>query len=489
MFAFLTTKKQQMPPLSFHNTLSGKLELFEPLSKREVKMYNCGPTVYDQVHVGNLRVYILADLLRRIILTWSYKLKQVINITDVGHLVSDADEGEDKIELGAKRTGKTAQEIAREITALFFEDLDALGVDRAHIQFPRATEYIPEQIALIQTLEQKGYAYRTSDGMYFDTAKFAPYGKLGNINLKGLQEGARVEENHEKKSPHDFALWKFSRPDEKRQQEWSSAWGVGFPGWHIECTAMIFKLLGKQIDIHTGGIDHIPVHHQNEIAQAEAATGKQYVRYWLHGEFITIEGRKISKSLGNTIYLHNITDRGFNPRSLRYWFLTGHYRSPMNFTWDALEAADTALKRLEKLYLELRTNKNSSTQQNPENNSFEHFAKRFYEAIGNDLDTPKALALVWDMTKDTSLSTKQKLQALELADKVLGLGLIDAKPMQKLTVMKESDLPDEVQQLAKEREIARNEKDFEKSDELRNKLHKLGYEVQDSHDGQKIFKA
>src|SRR3989344_3178376 len=411
MFSFFKTKpRADLPPLTFHNTLSGTTEAFVPLGS-PVKMYNCGPTVYDRQHIGNLRPYVFADTLRRALSTWGYKVEQVVNITDVGHLVSDADEGEDKMEASARSKGQSAQELAEEVTGWWFSDLDALGIDRQKIKFPRATEYLSEQIALVKALEEKGYAYQISDGVYFDTTKFPAYGKLGNLNLEGQEAGARVEENKEKRSPHDFALWKFSSAS-TRQQEWESPWGVGFPGWHIECTAMIFRLLGKQIDIHTGGVDHIPVHHNNEIAQAEAVTAQQFVRLWMHNEFITIEGKKISKSLGNTVYLYNLADRGFSPRSLRYLYLTAHYRNPMNFTWAAIEAADQALLRLNRLYLELPPSGMAPDQA---------FEKSFYAAIADDLDTPLAVARLWDMVR-SDLPPAVKKAGLMMAEGILGLG-------------------------------------------------------------------
>lgn len=478
IFSFFTRKsKEKLPPLRLRNTLSGQLETFEPLG-RTVKMYNCGPTVYDRQHIGNLRPYIFADTLARTLRAWSYPLKQVINITDVGHLVSDADEGEDKMEASARKTGRSAQDIAQEITNEWFSDLDSVGVDRSKIEFPRATEYIGEQIALVKALEEKGYAYRTSDGMYFDTARFAGYGKLGGINLAGQQAGARVEENKEKKSPFDFALWKFSKPEEKRQQEWPSPWGVGFPGWHIECTAMIFKLLGKQIDIHTGGVDHVPVHHNNEIAQAEAITQKQYVRYWMHNEFITIEGKKVSKSLGNTIYLSQLVDRGLFARSLRYWYLTGHYRSPMNFSWDALEGANQALLRLSRLYNELPQ---SQLPADPA------FIKDFYAAIADDLNTPQALARVWDLVRDETIPPVIKRACLAEADKILGLGLAEPRTLQKLEVKRE-DLPEGIRVLLEAREDARRHKDFAKADEMRAEIESGGFILKDTPEGPHIIK-
>ena len=443
--------------------------MFTPISKEEVRMYNCGPTVYSEQHIGNLRAYIFADSLRRVLTLWGYSLKQVINITDVGHLVDDGNDGEDKMEVSAKKAGLRAQDIAEEVTGLFFKDLDLVGIDRSLITFSKATDFIGEQIALVQALEEKGYAYVISDGVYFDTSKFAGYGKLGKINLAGQQEGARVEENDEKKNPHDFALWKFSKPTESRQQEWPSPWGVGFPGWHIECTAMIFKLLGRQIDIHTGGIDHIPVHHNNEIAQAEAITGKQYVRYWMHNAFITIEGKKISKSIGNTVYLRNIIDRGMSPRALRYLFLSAHYRSPMNFTWESVEGAHAALGRLMRAY--------SEVEGAPAAEADPVFAEEFYQALANDLDTPRALARVWEFLKETHAPEVRKASLL-LADSILGLGFTDPRPSAKVLVV-----PAAVSELLAQREAARLEKNFARSDELRTEIEALGFTLKDTPKG------
>ena len=464
------------PPLQFHNTLSGQLEPFIPLLPKKVSMYNCGPTVYDRQTIGNMRPYVFADTLKRTLEYWGYSVLQVINITDVGHLVSDADEGEDKMEQSAKKQKCSARKIADEYTNLFFTDLDQLGIDRSRITFPRATEYIGEQIALVQTLLEKGYAYQIKDGIYFDTSRFPAYGKLGGIELLGLRAGARVKQNAEKRDPHDFALWKFSGR-KSREQEWESPWGKGFPGWHIECTAMIFKLLGRQIDIHTGGVDHIPIHHNNEIAQAEALTGKQYVRYWLHNEFITIESKKISKSIGNTIYVSQLEGRGISPLALRYWFLNGHYRSPMNFTWEAVEGANAALLRLNRHFFEDLAD--AARGAVPD----ENFLGDFTEALVDDLNTPQALARVWDLIKNPEISAAAKRSSLLEADRVLGLGLSAERPMSKLNVVKHDDIPAELRILLNERESAREAKDFTRADELRARIAEAGYDIEDGPNG------
>ena len=483
---------QHLPPLTLHNTLSGKTEPFMPLFLHTVTMYNCGPTPYDQQHIGNLVPPILADIIRRTLELYGYKVKQVMNITDFGHLSGDNDGdpniGDDKMTRGLKRDGlaptmANMRKLAEKYTEIFLADVEQLGVNTKRVLYPRASDYIPEQIALIKSLEQKGYAYEIDDGIYYDTSKFKDYGKLGNINLAGQQEGARVEENREKKNSRDFVLWKKSR-----ELGWTSPWGKGFPGWHIECTAMIFKLLGKQIDIHTGGIEHIPIHHNNEIAQAEALTGKQYVRYWLHNAHITIEGKKISKSLGNTIYLHNIVDRGFSPLAFRYWYLTGHYRTPTNFTWDAIEGANVALGRLRRAYLETTTKpaKRAAATDPKTPGAADTFAADFYAALANDLDTPRALARVWELVKDSTISPEEKRAGLLLADRVLGLGFSDARPSATIKVIEQSDLPSDVQTLVAQREAARKEKDFTKADELRKKIDEAGYEIKDSAEGPEL---
>ena len=429
-----------------------------------VKMYNCGPTVYDHATIGNLRSYIFADTLRHTLDAWGYKVKQIINITDFGHLVSDADEGEDKMTKGLRREGlavtmENMHTLAERYTEAFLHDITAIGVDTNRITFPRASAYIPQQIELIKKLEQKGFAYKTSSGVYFATAKYKNYGMLGGINLVGQQARARVELG-DKHAPQDFVLWK---PDDKLG--WESPWGLGFPGWHTECVAMIFALLGEQIDIHTGGIDHIPVHHNNEIAQAESASDKSpFVRYWMHNAFLTIDENRVGKSQGNAILLKDVVERGMHPRALRYWYLTAHYRSPVNFTWEALEGADTALKRLTNIFHE--SSKSDLLDR--------EFLTKFYAAIANDLDTPKALALVWENIKNLNRAT------LAEADKILGLGLTEVRL--PLSV----EVPAEIQTLADEREAARKNKDFARSDTLRTQIESKGFIVKDTSAGPEI---
>jgi cysteinyl-tRNA synthetase len=445
--------------IKLHNTLTGQKEPFKPLRKEQVGMYHCGPTVYFFAHIGNMRAYVFADTIRRTFEYFGNDVKQVINITDVGHLTSDSDEGEDKIEKSAKKEGKTAAEITKFYEEAFYKDLVDLNINTHNTVFPKATEHIKEQIELIQILEEKDFAYKTSDGVYFDTSKFKDYGKLGNINIAEQKEGARVEANTEKRNPSDFALWKFSdlKKEEKRLQEWESPWGVGFPGWHIECSAMSRKYLGQPFDIHTGGIDHIPVHHNNEIAQSEAAFNVPLANYWMHNDFMTVEGEKMSKSLGNTFTVSDLKSRKIHPLAFRLWLLSGHYRSPMNFTWDSVQGANTAL---EKLVFEF--DKLSDEKADEETlNKFESF-------ISDDLDTPKALALFHE-----SFSSKKSKKTIEEIDKVLGLDIVSLSEKTK------TKIPEEILEMKKERDEARQAKNWNKSDELRDEIEKEGYILED----------
>lgn len=470
------------PTLTLHNTLSGTTEPFVPLARGAVKMYSCGPTVYDHVHIGNLRSYVFADILKRTLKAHGYKVKHVINLTDFGHLTDDADQGEDKMTVALKRLGKpfsleSMKEVAAIYTASFEEDMDALGNIPPSMYTP-ASEYIVKEIALVRTLVEKGYTYETSDGIYFDIEKFPEYGKLGNIDIHSLKDGARVAVNTEKRHPADFAIWK------KSSLGWKSPWGHGFPGWHIECTAMIFATLGKQIDIHTGGIDHIHTHHNGEIAQAEAATKKApYVKYWMHNAFITIEATKVSKSLGNGIRLAQLRDRGYNALAYRYWLLGGHYRSQMNFTFEALDGAKQAWFRLRRhMYEEWRAAKGGTVS--------EAYWKEFIAAMSNDLDTPKAIATLWNVVNDKALSIPDKVATIRKMDELLGIGLSEplASAIKSLGVVAVESLPSEVRALIDEREGARVAKDWDRADAARRQLNLAGYMVEDTPNGPRVTK-
>ncbi len=465
--------------LYLYNTYTKDKALFKPLFPNKVTMYNCGPTVYGRAHVGNLRSYVFADILKRVLEWNGYKVTQVINITDVGHLVSDGDEGEDKMLTAVKKEHKKASEIADFYTKLFFEDITALGVDISRITFPKATDYIGSQIAMIQTLAERGFTYTTSDGVYFDTSRFPNYGLLGNIDLGGLEEGKRIGVNTEKRNATDFALWKFSPKNQgaERQQEWDSPWGVGFPGWHIECSAMAKELLGQTIDIHTGGIDHIPVHHNNEIAQSECANGSQFVRTWMHNAHMMIDGQKISKSLGNTVYLDELSKRGYSPFALRYFFLSASYRTSINFTWDAIKASDSVYKRLVGLALKLKENSPGKAEADCD------FDRDITEAVNDDLNTSRALSLLFTYLKKDE-KPDIMLATLLRADAILGLGIREG--MDRYTLEKEPS--PEVLKLLEERAQAREAKNWKRSDEIREALVAQGYEIRDTADRQAWFK-
>jgi len=394
-----------------------------------------------------------------------------MNITDVGHLTDDADEGEDKMELGAKREGKTAFEIARFYTKTFKQNLKDLNIIHPD-KWVRATDHIKEQIELIIRLEKKGFTYKTSDGIYFDTTKFTNYSKLARLDIKGLKEGARVVKNKEKKNLTDFALWKYTPKGKKRQMEWASPWGMGFPGWHIECSAMSMKYLGETIDIHAGGIDHIPVHHTNEIAQSEAATGKLFSRFWLHGEFLIINKSRMGKSEGNFITLDTVKKKGFDPLAYRYFALSAHYRSKLNFSWKTLESAQTTLHKLRERV--------QSLGRPSEKQGCSVFENKFLKAVNDDLNMPKAMGYVWKMLHSKNPNS-EKLRSILQFDQVLGLDL------KKASKHKE-EIPYEVTFLLNLRELARKNKDWEVSDRIRKKIEKQGYKIQDSSKGTVIKK-
>ncbi len=465
--------KKTKVPLKLYNTLTRKKEIFKPINKNEVRMYSCGPTVYWYQHIGNLKAYIFADILKRTLLYNDYKLKHVINVTDVGHLTSDADEGEDKMEKAAKREGRSAQEIANRYLSIFQKDLEKLNILPPSI-WSKATEHIKEQIKLIKILEKKGYTYRTSDGIYFDSTKFKDYGKLAKLKIEGLKAGKRIAIG-EKKHKTDFALWKFSTPEEKRQQEWDSPWGVGFPGWHIECSAMSMKYLGEHFDIHTGGEDHIPIHHTNEIAQSESATGRKFVNYWLHEAFLLNKGEKVSKSKGGLYTISELENLGYHPLTFRYFNLLTHYRKPMNFSLDNLDAAKTTYERIKRKIIELKQ------QEHKGKDLTEIYETKFLKELNDDLNMPKAVQVFYTALEDFNFSPKNKLKLLEKFDNVLGLNI---KEMQETLLV----LPKEVEFLINEREKLRKEKQWEKADILRERIKEKGYLIEDTSQGPKVAK-
>ena len=442
-------------------------------------MYTCGPTVYSQQHIGNLRPGIFSDTLARALAYAGYHVRRVINITDVGHLVGDGDLGEDKVEMEAKRKGLSASVIAERYTTLFLADLADLNIDTKDIFFPKASDYIKEQISLARTLEEKGFAYQVDDGLYFDTSRFHGYGKLGGLSGATLKAGARIEINPQKRHQADFALWKKTPIDVSRLQEWDSPWGRGFPGWNLECSAMARALLGIEIDIHTGGEDLAQIHHNNEIAQSEAASGRPFARYWMHNAFLTMEGEKISKSVGNVVYLSSIVEKGFHPLSLRYFFLQAHYRTPLSFSWNAIAAASSALERLWKLSREI-----AEESKQVENSSEARI--RFLAVIRDDLATPQALGILWDSLKSEEYTPEEKWGLLEDAEAHFGLSLLHPPRTHTLS---ESDVPEEIREMLTRRETARSTHDFAEADRIRGDIENSGYRVDDGPEGPVLIRT
>lgn len=428
----------------------------KPLQGDTLGIYACGPTVYDYVHIGNLRAYIFVDTLHRALRSSGFDVKLVMNITDVGHLASDQDEGEDKLAQAAMKQQKTAWEIAEFFTKAFLYDTRRLNI-LSPVIMPKATDHIKDQIKLIQEIEKNGFSYKISDGIYFDTSKLNNYGVLGQLNIVGQEAGARIGENKNKKNPADFALWRFSKTGEKRDMEWESPWGVGFPGWHIECSAMSAKYLGVPFDIHTGGVDHIPVHHENEIAQTLAATGKRLANMFIHNEHLLVDNRKMSKSLGNFYTLQDIIDKGFDPRAFRYLCLSTHYRDKLNFTWDSLRSAQNAIDRLDRLALaEGKASKDSYVVA--------------LSIIANDLATPKLLAYLETQNDPWLWRETEKITGLKLGKKDI------------------PDLTGEEQELIEKRNTLRSQGKYQDADKIRQELLKMGVELEDTSQGTKIVK-
>lgn len=496
--------------LKILNTLSGEKEEFKSITDNVVGIYSCGPTVYGKAHIGNMRSYIFADILHKTLEYLGYKVRHVVNITDVGHLTSDEDEGEDKMEKGARLTGKSPYDVAREYENLFWNDLLRLNIKREEfLAAPRATEHIKEQLAMIKTLTGKGFTYETSDGIYFDTSKFKEYGKLSKQSLEEKLAGARIDINDEKKNPTDFALWKFCvgenlnhtmrwdfegndlhksehlTENENRNQK------IGFPGWHIECSAMSIKYLGDRFDIHTGGIDHIPVHHENEIAQSESALGHPFVNYWMHNEFVLVDNGKMSKSLGNVYSLDDLKEKfDAMPLAFRYLCLLTHYRTPLNFTKDAIEAAKVGWSNLRHQIL-LLTTENDNSDLHME--IVKKYQKEFADNIENDLNTAEAMGTLYKALANDVLSPKEKISLCVEFDKVLDLDLTELIKNLYVDPEKEPDLNkkkifNDIKILLDKREEFRKAKQFDKADEIRLELEKMGYIVEDTAKGPIVYK-
>jgi cysteinyl-tRNA synthetase len=461
--------------LQLYNSLERKKSEFSPIQPGKVGLYTCGPTVYNFAHIGNLRTYIFEDILKRVLRYNDFQVKHVMNITDVGHLTGDRDMGEDKMEKGARREGRTAWEIAEFYTRAFESDIALLNIIEPDI-WVKATDTIGDQIELIKILEAKGYTYRTGDGIYFDTARFKDYTRLSHQNIESLREGARVEKNPEKRNATDFALWKFSPEGARRQMEWDSPWGTGFPGWHIECSAMSMKYLGEQLDIHCGGTDHIDVHHTNEIAQSEAATGRKFFNCWMHGAFLIIAGgKKMAKSDENFLTLQNaFVKKGISPLVYRFAAFQTHYRKPMEYSEESIQAARNGLQHLQN---QVRQAAQKSTGQ--KGAVQEELKTRFLEAINDDLNMPRAMAVVQDMLK-SSMGDADKHATILDYDRVLGLSLDQVDKLEKL--------PQEIKNLVAERQTARDAKDWAASDRLRDTIQDLGYLVQDTKGGMQVIK-
>lgn len=452
--------------LKFYNTLSKTKEVFKPIKKEEVRIYSCGPTVYKNATIGNMRTNIFQDVLRRVLRYNGYTLKHAMNITDVGHLVSDGDEGEDKMLKSAREEKKTPMQIAEHYTQLFFEDLKDLHIETPEIVC-KATDHIKEMLAYVQKLMENGYAYETSTAIYFDVSKLDKYPILSNLEVENQKAGARVEVDKEKKNPCDFALW--IKAPENHLMKWDSPWGLSYPGWHIECSAMGQKYLGEQFDIHTGGIDLIPTHHENEIAQSKGACGRIPANYWLHGEYLLINGGKMSKSLGNVYLLKDIKDRGYDPIVYKLFSYSCHYRNKLNFTWEGIEATAKSLERLRSSYQAHIQGNDELTKQDRE--KLVQVEENFHKAINDDLNMPLAMSFVWELARFEKRN-KEVANLLKKFDTVLGIR-IDFEN-------EKEQLPEEILQIIEQRKQARQRKDFGKSDELRDELLKRGYTVKDT---------
>ena len=454
----------------FYNTLTKQKDLFKPIEEGKVKIYSCGPTVYKDATIGNMRTNLLNDTLRRVLKYNGYELKHVMNITDVGHLVSDGDEGEDKMLKSAREEHKSPLEIAEHYTKLFFRDLERLNIETPEVVC-KATDHIKEMLEMVQKIMKNGYAYETSTAIYFDVSKLNKYGILSGINLNDQKAGARVDIDPEKRNPYDFALW--IKAPANHLMKWDSPWGPSYPGWHIECSAMSTKYLGEEFDIHTGGIDLVPTHHENEIAQNKGACGKNPAHYWIHGEYLLINGGKMSKSLGNTYLIDDIIARGYSPLSYRLFNYSYHYRGKLNFTWEGIESANTSLIRLREGY-QKHLNGNSDIS----DEIIADMENRFHQAINDDMNMPLALSVVWEAVKYPEKSPKIA-QLLKKFDTVLGI---------KIDEVQETKIPQEILDLVEERKQARSDKNWSESDRLRDLIAEKGYIVKDMKDGTEVLK-
>lgn len=493
--------------LKFYNTLTNQKDEFTPVETGKIKMYNCGPTVYDYAHIGNLNAYLFADTLRRFLEYKGYEVRQIMNITDVGHLSADdvnqADSGEDKMLKAAKREKKTPMDIANFYADTFFEDLENLNIKKA-AYYPRATAHVPQMIKMVQTLIEKGLAYEANGNVFYDVEKFENYGKLSNKKLDELKHGARLEDHPDKKHPYDFALW--LKAPKEHLMKWESPWSVGYPGWHIECSAMSMQYLGQTMDIHTGGEDHIFPHHENEIAQSEGATGQSFSNYWMHVHFLLVDGQKMSKSKGNFFTLKNVLDKGYSPMAFRLLVLSSHYRSNLNFTWQSMDQAQKNLEKTQRFVDKLKEIQDKKFDlEDREDLDLSTYRIRFEEAMDDDLNTPQALSVLYELISEInkdladnrldSTEAKNTLTLWEKMNQVFGLRL--EKKISLLlskninlsdSAAVNTDIPKEILELANERLKARLNEDFKKSDELRDKISELGYLAEDTAEGQKIRK-
>ena len=459
--------------LKLYNTLTKQKEEFKPLEGNEVRIYSCGPTVYSFAHIGNFRAYIFMDNLRRVLQANGYTLKHVMNITDVGHLESDADEGEDKMEKAAKKENKDPYEIAAFYTDIFFRDMGRLNIQRPEI-IAKATDHIKDMIEFVKVLVEKGYVYETSRALYFDISKLDKYPVLSNRNLDDQIAGARVDVDPEKKNPYDFAVW--IKAPENHIMKWESPWGLSYPGWHLECSAMGKKYLGKEFDIHTGGVDHIPTHHENEIAQSKGCTGHVPAKRWMHVEFLQVDGGKMSKSLGNTYTLDQLQEKGIEPLAYKMFCYTAHYRTKLNFTFESALSTQKALNRLREGYLtHLQNNEKISEEE------IREYKQRFLDAVNDDLNMPLAMGIVWEVVRNNKKS-KQFADLLLEFDRILGLDLENSKKY--LDEQEKVELPKEILDLIEQRRIARENKNWAESDRIRDLLKEKGYTVKDTKEGQ-----